>query len=163
MNERSRRPPSLPANTVRLRGILKIEAASARMGRMPSSDLSRIYGYRYPSTAGNDTRADHFSSLRMTIVESASRRSIQLLVHIRVPHDGLHVFAGFGEGNRLDEFLNVAILAGGLPVAHSIIPGVVGCESILEASELVHHRAEITRPQLQIDCWGKQLGRRKML
>jgi hypothetical protein len=35
------------------------------------------------------------------------RRPPKLPVHIRIPQDGLHVFAGFGEGDGLDELLRI--------------------------------------------------------
>src|SRR5947207_1376727 len=76
------------------------------------------------------------------------RRPIQLLVHIRVPHDGLYVFAGFRKRNGFHELLNVAIFSRGLPVADAIISRVICCKRVLETAELVDHGAEITRSQL---------------
>ena len=39
------------------------------------------------------------------------RRPVKLPVHICIPQDGLHVFAGFGEGDGLDALLRIAVVA----------------------------------------------------
>jgi hypothetical protein len=54
----------------------------------------------------------------MVTVEDSRTRSdphglgfpVQLAINIGVAHDRLHIFAGFGEWNRLHKFLDVAIL-----------------------------------------------------
>src|SRR5438045_7993099 len=97
------------------------------------------------------------------MADGCLRGPIQLPIHIRVPHDGLHILARFREWNGLDEFLDIAIFPCRLPVTHAIVSGIVSGESVLEASELVHHGAEIARTQLQVHGWRKQLLGSKML
>src|SRR5260370_12362573 len=77
------------------------------------------------------------------------RCAVELAVDIRVAHYRLDVFAGFGEGDGLDEFLDVAVFAGGLPIFYPVVTGVVGGEGIFEASELVDHRPGVPRANLQ--------------
>src|SRR5260370_10189703 len=79
------------------------------------------------------------------------RCAVKWAVDIRVAHCRLDVFAGFGEGDGLDEFLDVAVFAGGLPIFYPVVTGVVGGECIFEASELVHHGAEVAGAKLQVN------------
>ena len=54
------------------------------------------------------------------------RRPVKLPVHIDIPQDGLDVFAGFGEGDGLDELLRIAVVALSQPVSHAVGAGIVG-------------------------------------
>ena len=54
------------------------------------------------------------------------RRPIELAVHIRIPQDSLHIFAGFGEGDGLDELLRIAVVTLSQPVSDAVGAGIVG-------------------------------------
>src|SRR5260370_41747345 len=88
------------------------------------------------------------TSLRRTGWISFLWGSVKLAINIGIPHDRLHVFAGFGERNGFDKLLHIAIFPSGLPVLHAIIAGVVSGEGVFESSKLVHHGTKIARTQL---------------
>src|SRR5260370_35701323 len=88
------------------------------------------------------------------------RCAVELAVDIRVAHYRLDVFAGFGEGDGLDEFLDVAGFAGGLPLFYPVVTGVVGGECNFEASDLVHPGAEGAGARLQDNGPREKVPRR---
>src|SRR5208283_4679863 len=83
------------------------------------------------------------------------RRLVELPVHVRVAQNGLHVFAGFGEGDGFHKLRRIAIMALAQPIFHAIRTGIVSCERVLELPVvLVDHvfaLARETAPALNSD------------
>src|SRR6202158_4548374 len=79
------------------------------------------------------------------------RRPVKLAVHIRIAQDGLHVFAGFGEGDGLDELLRIAGVALSQPVSYAVAAGIVGGQRIFELSVLlVDHIFEVAGAEFEV-------------
>src|SRR5450755_3065215 len=75
-------------------------------------------------------------------------RPVKLAIHTGVAQDGLHIFAGLGKGDGLDEFLGIAVVALSQPVSYAVGAGVVGGQGVLELSVvLIDHFFEITRTE----------------
>jgi hypothetical protein len=95
----------------------------------PRGENSLLHFFRCKRTRGPSTALSFAlrtaTSLRMTGWRE-SGGAVELAIDVCVAHYGLDVFAGFGEGDGLYEFLDVAVFAGGLPVADAVVAGVVG-------------------------------------
>src|SRR5579864_6746588 len=87
-----------------------------------------------------------------------SRRSVKLLIDVGIAQDCLDVLSRFGEWDRLDEFLRIAILALSQPLLDAIRSRVVGRERVFKRAEFIDHAFEVARPQLQIDGRSIQLA-----
>ena len=86
-------------------------------------------------------------SNQLLTADNLLRRPVHPLVDFGVAHDGLHILAGLGEGDGLDKFVDVAVVAGGAPVLDSPLARIVGSQSVLNlATEMVNHGAEIMGP-----------------
>src|ERR1700731_1584342 len=75
-----------------------------------------------------------FVSVGAGIGREELRRPVELPVHIRIAQNRLHVFAGFGEGDGLDELLRIAIVPLSQPVSDAVGAGIVGGQGVLELS-----------------------------
>src|SRR5512146_3519834 len=58
------------------------------------------------------------SRVTRPVTNSELRHPIQLPVHGRIAHDGLHVLTGFGERDGLHEFRRILKVTVGNPVLH---------------------------------------------
>lgn len=87
------------------------------------------------------------------------RGAVELFVDGGVAHDCLYVFAGLGEGDRLDEFGGIAIGALSYPILDAVGAGVVSGQSVLERSaEFIDHAAEVARAEFKIYRGGVELA-----
>lgn len=67
-------------------------------------------GISHGHTSGLDWNTEE-SKWKFPGIERRLRGAVELLVDAGVAHDGLDVFAGFGEWDRLDKLRRIAILA----------------------------------------------------
>src|SRR5579872_4822706 len=71
---------------------------------------------------------------------------IQEFIQHGIPHNCLHVLAGFSERNRFDELFHILEVAAAAPFIHAAPTGIVGSQSVLQLSMvMVHHVLEIAR------------------
>src|SRR5437868_15418233 len=116
---------------------------------VPERLLSRLSGCRFRAESPSCFQKFCADLSRCPLRLSISR--IQQPVHGGIAHDGLHVFAGFAERDRLDELVNIPIWTLALPRFHALRSGIVGCERIFHLSvEAVHHVLEIASTQLEV-------------
>src|SRR5208282_3077608 len=88
------------------------------------------------------------------------RRPVELPVDTRIAQNSLHVFAGFGEGDGLDELLRIAVMTLSQPVAHAVRAGVVRGQGVFElAVVLVNHIFEVTRAEFYVYGGREKLRR----
>src|SRR5450432_1720985 len=93
-------------------------------------------------------RIDPWESVARLFLWSA----VQLAIDAGIPHDGLHVFPGFGERDGFHEFGGIAVGPLSYPFLDAVGAGVVGGQRVLERSaELVDHSFEIARAEFEID------------
>src|SRR5581483_1949746 len=134
-------------------------AASVRspsFSRSSSSTRTIIRPARISSSAvGTSVNAAEGDIVGWNYADSSKapdgRLRVELLIHARVAHDGLHIFARFGEWNRLNELLRVAEVAVAQPRFHAIRPGVISSERVFRMPvELVEQFLEVARSKLNV-------------
>src|SRR5882724_8002109 len=76
--------------------------------------------------------------------------AVEGAVHVGVAEDNLDVFAGFGEGDGLDEFGNFVVSAFGFPEGDAVDTSVVGGSGAFRAAGGAGEIGDVEHAQLDV-------------
>src|SRR6266851_10142999 len=83
-------------------------------------------------------------------LRSHARLPINHPVDFGIAQDDLHIFAGFREGNGLDELGDLIVAALGLPGSDAVFAGVIGSGRVFQRTRLAHQARNVKHAKFNV-------------